>query len=103
MGVVLNNESLVAFCRLLATLILGAATTFGWALDATLVFNILVSIGAVVMFVYTWWKNNNITKAAQEAQKVLNGIKREDEDAEAITELVEEEVTGLHAKEESVG
>lgn len=88
--IIFNSESAVAFCRLLATLILGAATTFGWALDESLVFNVIVSIGALVMFVYTWWKNNNITEAAQETQKILNALKKEDAEAEALEELVEE-------------
>ena len=25
--------------------------------------------------VWSWWKNNNVTKAAQDAQRVLDGIK----------------------------
>ena len=34
--------------------------------------SILFTIGAAV---WSWWKNNNVTKAAQDAQRVLDGIK----------------------------
>lgn len=38
---------------------------------------------------FSWWKNNNVTRNAQEAQKVLNGLKSGDID-EVIIEEVEE-------------
>lgn len=71
----LNSQSVVAFVRLIVTLAVSVAATFGWTLDAELWLNVVLSIGSVALFVYSWWKNNNITKAAQEAQEVLNEIK----------------------------
>lgn len=70
-----NKETLIAFVRLLVSVILGVGTVAGWSLDADLVFNILVSIAAFGSFVYTWWKNNNVTKAAQTAQGWLDELK----------------------------
>lgn len=71
-----NSQSAIAFARLLVTLAVGVATVFGWTLDAELWLNIILSIAGVVLFAYSWWKNNNITSAAQEAQEVLNEIKQ---------------------------
>jgi len=34
------------------------------------------NIATVVMSVYVWWKNNNITKEAQSAQLHLNELKK---------------------------
>lgn len=33
------------------------------------------SVATVVMAIYAWWKNNNVTKEAQEAQEYLNELK----------------------------
>lgn len=74
-----NKESLVAIARLLVTLILGAGTVFGWSLDGDLVFNIVMSVAAFGSFVYMWWKNNNITAAAQTAQVILGELKEIEE------------------------
>lgn len=71
----LNKESLIALARLLVSVILAIGTVFGWSLDADLVFNIIVSVAAAASFVWTWWKNNNVTKAAQTAQEWLDELK----------------------------
>ena len=70
-----NSQTAVAFARLIVTLVVGVAATFGWTLDAELWINIVLSILSVALFIWTWWKNNNITAAAQEAQKVLDELK----------------------------
>lgn len=80
MKVEFNSQSGLAFARLLATLLVSVFATFGWTFDADLVFNLLLSAIAVALFVYSWWKNNNITEAAQEAQKVLDQIKVAEKD-----------------------
>jgi len=33
------------------------------------------SVATVAVAIYTWWKNNNVTKEAQEAQQYLNELK----------------------------
>lgn len=79
-----NSSTAVALIRLIASLAAGVASTFGWAFDAELWLNILLSFIAVVLFGYSWWKNNNITAAAQEAQIVLNQIKVNEKEYEYI-------------------
>lgn len=40
------------------------------------------SVLAIVACVWAWWKNNNITSAAQKAQEVLNDLKAEAKEGE---------------------
>lgn len=71
----LNSQTIVAFARLAVTLILSVAAVFGWALDWGLVYNVIVSALGLAMLLWSWWKNNNVTQAAQEAQLLLDEIK----------------------------
>lgn len=71
-----NSQTATAIARLVVTVIATCAATFGWTFDAETWFNIALSIVALALLGYTWWKNNNVTYAAQEAQKVLDSIKR---------------------------
>ena len=79
-----NAETWSAFARLAVTLIVSVATVFGWTLDANLILNILLSAGAICLMVRAlWWKNNNVTEAAQEAQLLLDEIKQRDKKPDA--------------------
>ena len=69
------TEKLIAFIRLLAPLLSSALALFGVAVDADSILVGLVCVVALGTFVWAWWKNNNITSAAQEAQKVLDAKK----------------------------
>lgn len=71
----LNSQTVVAFARLAVTLVLSVAAVFGWALDGGLVYNVIVSALGLAMLVWAWWRNNNVTEAAQEAQLLLDEIK----------------------------
>lgn len=46
--------------------------------DATL-YALLSGIAAVITDVWAWWKNNNVTQAAQEAQKAYQALKQGDD------------------------
>lgn len=73
-----NSQTAVAIGRLIVTILASIAATLGWSFDADLWLNVLLSILPVVLLAYSWWKNNNITLAAQEAQNVLSNIKVSD-------------------------
>lgn len=45
---------------------------------------------------WSWWKNNNITKKAQEAQNTLQGLK---EDGDGSDWAVEGEIVGIEESE----
>lgn len=75
MEIKVNSESALALVRLVTPMIASVAAVFGWTLDAGILTNVLISVAAVVLFIWSWWKNNNITVAAQEAQVVLRELK----------------------------
>lgn len=80
-----NSQTAIAIVRLVVGLLAGVFAAMGWAFDADFWANIGLSAMAVVVAVYAlWWKNNNVTSAAQEAQAVLDEIKlREREELKA--------------------
>lgn len=88
---VFNSETAISLARLLVSIALSIFTFIGWSIDYDLLFNMVLTVLTLALFIYTWWKNNNITKAAQEAQLVLNQIKRAEADA-TIVELKADEV-----------
>lgn len=67
-----------AIARLVCTLVAGIATMLGFYLDADELFTGVCCIVALACLVATWWKNNNITDAAIEAQEVLDSLKSGD-------------------------
>ena len=74
-----SNQTLMAFIRLLCSVIASGAAMVGFALDADALFTGAALVLAVVTYVWSWWKNNNVTDAATEAQKVLDNLKMEEE------------------------
>lgn len=71
-----NSERVIAIVRLVAQAVAMVAGGFGLVVDTDGLATIVLCIVAAVMSVYNWWKNQNITKAAQAAQEYLDGIKR---------------------------
>lgn len=74
----MNQEQVIAIVRLVCTFVASIATTLGIAWDSDAIFTVVCAALTVVCFVWSWWKNNNLTTAAQEAQKLLDDMKRED-------------------------
>ena len=77
----METERLAAIIRLVVTLIVTTASMLGYALDADALYSVISTIAAAALIVWAWWKNNNITKAAQEAQVFLNQLKEAEKDA----------------------
>lgn len=69
------EERLMAGIRLLVPLIMYGLTFAGITLDADLVYCVLLGIAGIASTVWAWWKNNNVTEAAQTAQQFLDAIK----------------------------
>ncbi len=85
-----NSQTAVAIGRLIVTILASIAATLGWSFDADLWLNVFLSILSVVLLAYSWWKNNNITLAAQEAQNVLSAIKISNYEQSGYDEAVRE-------------
>ena len=69
------EERLMAGIRLLVPLIMYGLTFAGITLDADLVYCVLLGACGIASTVWAWWKNNNVTEAAQTAQQFLDAIK----------------------------
>lgn len=73
----MNKEQIKAIATLavaLFALALVFAITFG-AIDADALTGAVAAVLAIGSTVVAWWRNNNVTEAAQDAQKVLDGLK----------------------------
>lgn len=93
----LNSQTIIAFARLAVTLILSVAAVFGWALDWSPIYNIIISALGIAMLVWSWWKNNNVTEAAQESQLLLDELKAA-KDAEDPLTIAEQQSLKDHAE-----
>lgn len=78
-----KNERVMAAVRLIvaiATVINIVAQPFGWqplGIDQEQLYMVLSGIASTIATIWAWWKNNNVTKAAQAAQRVTDTIKSE--------------------------
>ena len=70
-----NRSRIVALARLLVMLASLVAGGFGLAIDPDALGTIVACAAALVAGVWSWWKNNNVTRAAQDAQAYLDGVK----------------------------
>lgn len=71
----MNAESVKAIVTLVVTVAVNVANAAGYALDFGTAFNVLFSIAALACVAWSWWKNQNVTSAAQQAQQYLNELK----------------------------
>lgn len=88
----MNTERLVAIVRLIVPLVVAIANMAGYALDAGLVANIAMTVATIAAFVWAWWKNNNVTEAAQIAQEYLDALKAGMESEEYSNALTSDSV-----------
>lgn len=93
----MSNETLErvgAILRLVSTLAAGILTMVGIYVDADELFTGACCIVALVCLIYCWWKNNNLTIAAIEAQGVLDAMKSGD-----LSDIIDDE--SIHSSPES--
>lgn len=83
-----KKQTIMAFIRLACMLIATGCTMFGIAVDADALFVGVMLVVSVIVYIWVWWKNNNVSKAATEAQKVLDEMKQ---GVEIIFEDVDED------------
>lgn len=69
------SEEVAAAIRLVIPLLCQALAYAGYIVDADIAYEVVCEIVSLVAFVYAWWKNNNITAAAQKAQEYLDDLK----------------------------
>ena len=71
------NEKVKAIVTIVVTAAVNVANVCGYALDADTWVNAALSVASVICIIYAWWKNQNLSDEAVEAQKVLNLLKTE--------------------------
>lgn len=72
----MNKERLKAIVTIVVTAIVNIANVYGYSVDADPVINVVLSVLSALTIVYSWWKNQNVTDAAQRAQKYLKELKK---------------------------
>ena len=70
-----KKQTLMAFIRLACSLVATGLALYGVSVDADALFVLAMIVVALVAYIWSWWKNNNVTSAATEAQKVLDELK----------------------------
>lgn len=71
-----KKQTLMAFIRLACSLVTTGLALYGVSVDADALFVLAMIVVALVAYIWSWWKNNNVSTAATEAQKVLDELKR---------------------------
>ena len=71
----MNLEQAKAIITIIVTAVVNVANVCGFAMDADAWVNVALSILSAATILYSWWKNQNITPEAQQAQHFLNELK----------------------------
>lgn len=71
----MNNQTIIAFIRMLAPFAVSILAAIGVTMDADTVYQVLLILAGGAVAIYTGWKNNSITAAAQEADEYLHQLK----------------------------
>lgn len=70
-----KKQTLMAFIRLFCMLVTTGFAMFGITVDADALFVGVMIVLALAAYIWAWWKNNNVTSAATEAQEYLDELK----------------------------
>lgn len=72
------QQAIVRLVVLVILLVNQSLIVMGWTpfpFSEEQIYEGVSSVALVITAIYTWWKNNNVTKEAQEAQDYLNELK----------------------------
>ena len=70
-----KSERAKAIVTIVVVAIVNIANIFGYALDADAWINVVLSILSAVSIAWSWWKNQNVTEQAAQAQALLDALK----------------------------
>jgi hypothetical protein len=79
-----NIERVKAIATIVVVAVVNVLNVLGYAMDAEPYVNAITSVCSAVGIAWAWWKNQNVTVEAQQAQVYLDGLKaaRHAKDAE---------------------
>lgn len=69
------NERTKAILTIIVTAVVNVANVCGFAFDADAWVSVVLSIASAITVLWSWWKNQNVTVEAQQAQRYLNELK----------------------------
>lgn len=70
-----KTERIKAIVTIVITAAVNIANVYGYAIDAEPIVTGALSVLSAASIIYAWWKNQNVTDAAVEGQKVIDSIK----------------------------
>lgn len=73
----MNEERAKAIITIVITAAVNVANVYGYAIDAEAWINVALSVLSAACILWSWWKNQNITPEAIQAQAVLDHLKAE--------------------------
>ena len=71
----MNIERLKAALTIIITAAVNVVNVYGYAVDAEPLITAITSILSAITILYAWWKNQNWTPEAQQAQELLDELK----------------------------
>jgi SPP1 family holin len=74
----MKKQAIIRLVVLVILLLNQFLVSFGWSpipFSEELIFEAVSNVATVTIAVYVWWKNNSITKEAQEADLYLKKLK----------------------------
>lgn len=78
-------DSKMERAKAIATIVIVAAVNIanvcGYAMDAEPIVNGVLSVLSAISIIYAWWKNQNVTEEASQAQVLLDFLKDEKQEA----------------------
>ena len=80
-----KGERIKAIITIVVTAIVNVANLFGYALDSDVWINAILTIASFVLIAYSWWKNQNVTPEAAQAQLLLTALKEETKVAKHVS------------------
>lgn len=79
-----NFERAKAIATIIIVAVVNVANVLGYALDAEVWLNAALSILSAASIIYAWWKNQNVTPEAAQAQVLLDILKKENKEAKHL-------------------
>ena len=76
------NERTKAILTIIVTAVVNVANVCGFAFDADAWVSVVMSIASAITVLWSWWKNQNVTAEAQQAQRYLDELKANKADSE---------------------
>ena len=81
----------LAFISALFMFVLPYVNRHGFVIDEATVSSVVIGIVGVIAFLWSCWKNHNITDAANEAQLIMQELKSGEDKLDDIEDYGEEE------------